>query len=241
MHPSYSCALVYDRDWPEKVAMIIKDRGPSWVIGKLTAPGGHIEPGETPLECAVREFKEETGLQEDLVWRKVLTWRDLLGYEVHLFAAAVELLESKVSGCRRRPEETEEVRVINYKLYRPDPEEGRPEISSNMKWMVHLAADTRGAEDREAVRYVTEQRDWIDPEAAIDEGVEEFAGVFYDTLDISFSDEEHNLLRLLLAREGSPSPEEVQAMVEGQLVDDLTEKWPMLSAFVKLVAARAEV
>ena len=30
--------------------------------GKINAPGGRIEPGETPLEAAVRETEEETGI-----------------------------------------------------------------------------------------------------------------------------------------------------------------------------------
>lgn len=30
--------------------------------GRLVAPGGKVEPGETPLEAAVRELEEETGL-----------------------------------------------------------------------------------------------------------------------------------------------------------------------------------
>ena len=30
--------------------------------GKWNGPGGKVQPGETPLECAVREVREETGL-----------------------------------------------------------------------------------------------------------------------------------------------------------------------------------
>ena len=41
-----------------RVLLIRKKRGLG--AGKITAPGGRIEGGETPLACAVRETQEET-------------------------------------------------------------------------------------------------------------------------------------------------------------------------------------
>lgn len=36
-------------------------------LGMWLPPGGHIEPGELPDEAAVREVREETGIQVELV------------------------------------------------------------------------------------------------------------------------------------------------------------------------------
>jgi 8-oxo-dGTP pyrophosphatase MutT (NUDIX family) len=44
------------------VVGLLKERGPDFLIGKLTFPGGKTEPGETPEEAATREMKEEAGL-----------------------------------------------------------------------------------------------------------------------------------------------------------------------------------
>ena len=44
-----------------KTLLIRKKRG--FGAGKLIAPGGHIESGETPEETAVREVLEETGIR----------------------------------------------------------------------------------------------------------------------------------------------------------------------------------
>lgn len=44
----------------DKVLLINKKRGLG--SGKVNAPGGHIEQGETKLEAAIRETEEEVGL-----------------------------------------------------------------------------------------------------------------------------------------------------------------------------------
>ena len=41
----------------EEILLIEKKRGHG--AGKVNGPGGKIDPGETPLECAVRETEEE--------------------------------------------------------------------------------------------------------------------------------------------------------------------------------------
>ncbi|MEM6639350.1 MAG: 8-oxo-dGTP diphosphatase [Pseudomonadota bacterium] len=49
--------FVIDRD---RILLIRKKRGLG--AGKINGPGGRIEPGETPEDCAVRETIEETGI-----------------------------------------------------------------------------------------------------------------------------------------------------------------------------------
>jgi 8-oxo-dGTP diphosphatase len=57
--PEVVATLVYviDRD---RMLLIRKKRGHGQ--GKVNGPGGKVEPGETPLGCALRECEEETGI-----------------------------------------------------------------------------------------------------------------------------------------------------------------------------------
>lgn len=47
----------------DKVVLIEKNR-PEWQAGKLNGVGGKVEQGETPLQAMIREFYEETGINQ---------------------------------------------------------------------------------------------------------------------------------------------------------------------------------
>lgn len=65
--------------------LLIRKRRPAWQEGKLNGVGGHIEPGEWPHQCMVREFKEETGLDVP-EWQKFAMLKSQ-SYVVHCYTA----------------------------------------------------------------------------------------------------------------------------------------------------------
>ena len=65
-----------------KILLIRKKRGLG--AGKINGPGGRIEPGEEPHECAVRETSEEVGLTPlDVQNRGELHFQFADGYSLH--------------------------------------------------------------------------------------------------------------------------------------------------------------
>jgi ADP-ribose pyrophosphatase YjhB (NUDIX family) len=73
-----SVALVRKRD----VLLIQRARPPS--AGYWTLPGGRLEPGETAEVCAIREVKEELGL--DVYGLRPVTLISVQGRELQVFA-----------------------------------------------------------------------------------------------------------------------------------------------------------
>lgn len=70
--------------------LFVKKRRPEWQAGKLNFPGGKIEPGETHLEAALRELREEVQLS---LWPEqlthFLTMHKLQQFRVHFFKAQI--------------------------------------------------------------------------------------------------------------------------------------------------------
>jgi len=90
------CFVVRNRE----VLLIKKKRGLG--KGKINGPGGRIDPGETPLQCAIREVEEELCVTPtDLSYSGRLNFQfvDGLALRCHVFRA---------EDCNGTAQETEE-------------------------------------------------------------------------------------------------------------------------------------
>lgn len=57
--PGHITASAFILDKAQKHVLLIQHVG----LGRWLQPGGHVDPGETPLQAAIREALEETGLK----------------------------------------------------------------------------------------------------------------------------------------------------------------------------------
>ncbi len=107
---------VRDIDWvswrakdPATLVFVVKDRSILLIrkkrglgAGKINAPGGRLEPGETPLEAAIRETREEVCITPlDLSYAGVNLFQFVDGYSIHVHVF-------KASDFEGDPKETDE-------------------------------------------------------------------------------------------------------------------------------------
>ncbi|MGH9464910.1 MAG: 8-oxo-dGTP diphosphatase [Thermoanaerobaculia bacterium] len=84
----------------DEVLLIRKLRGLG--AGKINAPGGRLEPGETHAACAVREAREEVGIEPlDLAEAGELFFQFLDGY-------SIQVRVFRAGGCAGEPRSTDE-------------------------------------------------------------------------------------------------------------------------------------
>ena len=80
----YVVGLLFSNDCHHVI--LIKKNRPAWQVGLLNGVGGRIEEDETPLECMIREFKEEAG-EKITEWEEFTTISDGVRWKVHFFKA----------------------------------------------------------------------------------------------------------------------------------------------------------
>ena len=91
-----------------EILLIRKKRGLG--AGKINAPGGRIEPGETPIDAAIREAREEVGVTAIApVEVGELHFEFVDGYSIHVRVFYAEV-------CHGEPRETAEAKPRWHRL-----------------------------------------------------------------------------------------------------------------------------
>jgi 8-oxo-dGTP diphosphatase len=88
----------------DRVLLIRKKRGLG--AGKINGPGGRLDDGESPLQCAIREVQEElliTPIGVELRGELAFQFTDGYALYVHVFSAI---------DCESEPQETDEAEPL---------------------------------------------------------------------------------------------------------------------------------
>jgi predicted NUDIX family NTP pyrophosphohydrolase len=126
MPPPHSAGVLLFRERDGAIeVLLIKPGGPFWRnkhAGAWMIPKGQVEPGETPLQAALREFEEETGarLEQEPVALATIRqsggkWVEAFALQGEFDAAGIRSLEFEIewpprSGRRERFPEAVEAR-----------------------------------------------------------------------------------------------------------------------------------
>lgn len=98
-----SAALILPEDAQGRLLLQLRDSDkPIRYPGYWSLFGGGIEPGETPLDAAIREFKEETGLAPDAgaFHPLAVTLASQTGREcIYIFSIRLDIKPADICTC----------------------------------------------------------------------------------------------------------------------------------------------
>jgi len=124
--PQPSAGILLFRQRGERTeVLLIKPGGPFWRnkdAGAWMIPKGAIEPGETPVEAAMREFEEEIGQPLKAVPFALCSVRQAGGKLVEVFACEGDVDAAKIASIKFEmewPPKSGELQTF------PEAEEGR--------------------------------------------------------------------------------------------------------------------
>ena len=121
---THSLAFIFNPEGTH-VALIEKQR-PAWQKGLWNGLGGKVEPGETIMECVLREVDEESGIKtKDKDWKYV---GDLTSQDWHVGIYAMQLRQPYYDLHSDTGEKTAWI-----------PKNNLPEkIMDNLHWLIPL-------------------------------------------------------------------------------------------------------
>jgi 8-oxo-dGTP pyrophosphatase MutT (NUDIX family) len=142
---NYVAGFLFD-DERKTLALVLKQKGPSAVVGKWNAIGGKIEPGESSHAAMWREFLEEAGV--DVPWTLFLKLTRP-GFAVDFYHA---FSSEKLFMVRQK-----EAEIIQ--IFRTD---NLPVVVPNLRWIIPMAL---GHEDDHVWVYEVKEKETFAPRA----------------------------------------------------------------------------
>ena len=118
----------------EKIVALIWKKRPEFQAGKLNGIGGNIEPGESPYDAMIREFKEETGTD-------VRDWKHFCKMTGSEFELECFKAFDDVQLASTTDETVQWVRVSDVVC-------GSAKVVKDLMWMIPMALDTIDADCR---------------------------------------------------------------------------------------------
>lgn len=154
----YSIGFMFTKTM-RQVLLILKGHGPKCVVGRWNGIGGHRMDGETPLQCQIREFHEETGvLTSEKDWHP-FTRLEGDDFIVHCFWGI-----SDYAVLNAKTVTDEQIAIFNTQATGVQHIYNIP-LAPNLKWMIPFLMDSTTRNHLCIVLATYKKDDNLDPDS----------------------------------------------------------------------------